>query len=144
MVLSSLCRAALCLVPLAALPAPVARPALAADLPVEIAIANAGDQPLRCMILFGHWITQDLGVVAPGGAEKVAMSRGQPPGALYIPRFDGRKMMIENIVCGGLAAWGESLGQIPLLPIRSSAAARFAVACRLADRVGCGAPREGK
>ena len=114
-----------------------ARSALADDPTVEIAIANAGNQPLRCMILFGHWITQDLGVVAPGGASKIAMWRGRPAGALYIPRFDGRKMMIENVVCGGLAAWGETLGQIPLLPIRASSGARFAVACKLADRVGC-------
>jgi hypothetical protein len=134
---SSVRRTALCLALLLAALVAVARVAIAADPPVEIAVTNAGDQPLRCMIMFGHWITRDLGVVAPGAGVRVAMWRGQPPSALYIPRFDGRKMMIENVVCGGLAAWGETLGQIPLLPIRSSAGARFAVACRLADRVAC-------
>jgi hypothetical protein len=142
-ILSSLRRAALGLTLLVASLAPAARLALAGDPPVEIAIANAGDQPLRCMIMFGHWITQDLGLVAPGGTAKVAMWRGQPPGALYIPRVDGRKMMIENVDCGGLAAWGETLGQVPLLPIRASAAARFAVACKLVERVSCAASGQG-
>jgi len=116
---------------------PASQPAWAGDPAVELALGNDGGRPLRCMILFGHWITQDLGMIAPGGAAKVAMWRGQPAGVLYIPRFDGRKMMIENIVCGDDVAWGETLGQVPLLPIRSSGEARFAVACRLAGRVAC-------
>jgi len=132
-------RTALCLallLPLAQL-RPASQPAWAGDPAVELALGNDGGRPLRCMILFGHWITQDLGMIAPGGAAKVAMWRGQPAGALYIPRFDGRKMMIENIVCGDDAAWGETLGQVPLLPIRSSGEGHFTVACRLAGRVAC-------
>jgi hypothetical protein len=134
---SSFRRPTLCLALLLVALVPVARSAIAADPPVVIAVANAGEQPLHCMIMFGHWVTQDLGVVGPGGRVTIAMWRGRPPGALYISRFDRRKMMIENVVCGGLAAWGETLGQVPLLPIRSSAGSRFAVACRLDDRVAC-------
>jgi len=95
---------------------------------------------LRCMILFGHWITQDVGPIPPGASAEVSMWRGQPAGALYIPRFDGRKMMIENLVCGSDSAWAETYDQIPLLPLRDSAAAGFRTACRPAGKIACSAP----
>jgi len=117
-----------------------ARPAIAADPAVELVIANAGDQPLRCMILFGHWVTQDVGPIAAGGSATVSMWRGQPTGALYIPRFDGRKMMIENVICGGQTAWAESLDQIRLSPLRETAGNRFATSCTGAGHVSCSPP----
>src|SRR5262249_56247344 len=78
-----------------------ARPAIAADPAVELVIANAGDQPLRCMILFGHWVTQDVGPIAAGGSATVSMWRGEPAGALYLPRFHGRTMVVRNAVFRG-------------------------------------------
>ena len=118
----------------------VARPAVAADAGVELVIANAGDQPLRCMILFGHWVTQDVGPIAAGGSATVSMWRGQPPGALYIPRFDGRKMMIENLICGSDADWAETYDQVPMQTVRDGAAARLRTDCRLAGKVACTPP----
>jgi hypothetical protein len=114
--------------------------AKAADPAVALSIRNDGPVALRCTILFGHWITQDVGPIPPGGSAEVAMWRGQPAGALYIPRFDGRKMMIENLVCGSDAAWAETYDQIPLLPLRDSAAAGFRTACRPVGRIACSAP----
>jgi len=112
----------------------------AADPAVALSIRNDGPVALRCMILFGHWITQDVGPIPPGASAQVSMWRGQPAGALYIPRFDGRKMMIENLICGSDAAWAETYDQIPLLPLRDSAAAGFSTACRPAGRIACSAP----
>ncbi|HTO83383.1 MAG TPA: hypothetical protein VMQ73_14155 [Methylomirabilota bacterium] len=122
----------------------VARPAVAADPAVELVIANVGNQPMRCMILFGHWVTQDVGPIAAGGSATVSMWRGQPAGALYIPRFDGRKMMIENVICGDVTAWAESLDQIRLSPLRESAGGRFATSCTGAGRVSCSPPVEAR
>ena len=116
--------------------------ARAADPAVALSIRNDGPAELRCMILFGHWITQDVGPIAPGGGAEVAMWRGQPPGALYIPRFDGRKMMIENLVCGSDAAWAETYDQIPIATLRdSTAAAAFRTACKPAatGKIACSA-----
>jgi len=122
----------------------VTRPAVAADPAVDLLIANAGDQPLRCMILFGHWVTQDVGPIAAGGSATVSMWRGQPAGALYIPRFDGGEMRIENVICGGQAAWAESLDQIRLSPLRESAGNRFATSCAEAGHVSCTPPVEAR
>jgi len=99
---------------------------------------------MRCMILFGHWVTQDVGPIAAGGSATVSMWRGQPAGALYIPRFDGRKMMIENVICGDVTAWAESLDQIRLSPLRESADSRFATSCTGAGRVSCSPPVEAR
>jgi hypothetical protein len=112
----------------------------AADPAVALSIRNDGPVALRCMILFGHWITQDVGPIPPGASAQVAMWRGQPAGALYIPRFDGRKMMIENLICGSDAAWAETYDQIPLLPLRDSTAGGFRTACKPAGRITCSAP----
>src|SRR5215813_10426845 len=121
-----------------------ARPAIAADPSVELVIANAVDEPLRCTILFGHWVTQDVGPIAAGGSATVSMWRGQPAGALYIPRFDGRKMMIENVICGAESAWAESLDQIRLSPLRDAAGRRFATSCAEAGHVSCTPPVEAR
>lgn len=111
----------------------------AADPAVDLSIRNDGPAALRCMILFGHWITRDVGPIAPGGSAQVAMWRGQPPGALYIPRFDGRKMMIENLICGSDAAWAETYDQVPIATLRDSAAAAFRTACKPAatGKIAC-------
>jgi hypothetical protein len=117
--------------------------AQAADPAVDLSIRNDGPAALRCMILFGHWITQDVGPIAPGGSARVAMWRGQPPGALYIPRFDGRKMMIENLICGSDAAWAETYDQIPIATLRDSTAAGFRTSCKPASgptgKIACSA-----
>jgi hypothetical protein len=114
--------------------------AKAADPAVALSIRNDGPVALRCMILFGHWITQDVGPIPPGASAQISMWRGQPAGALYIPRFDGRKMMIENLICGSDAAWAETYDQIPLLPLRGSAAGSFRTARPPAGRIACSAP----
>jgi hypothetical protein len=84
-----------------------------ADAPVRLSITNDGSEPFRCIVLFGHWVTVDVGTVVPGEVQMISMMRGPPKGALHVPRFDGRQMMIENVLCGSLAAWGDSLDQIP-------------------------------
>lgn len=111
-----------------------------ADAPVRLSITNDGTEPFRCIVLFGHWVTVDVGTLAPGEVQLISMKRGAPKGALYVPRFDGRQMMIENVLCGTLAAWSDSLDQIPLMPIRVGAASAYTVVCRANSRITCSDP----
>lgn len=113
-------------------------------LPVSLTIANGGTEALRCVLLFTHWVTRELGVIAPGDRFRLALFRDPADGALFIPRDDGeRLMMVESLLCGRDADWADSRGQVPLLPLQASRAQAFVTACRAATPVTCSAPAEG-
>ncbi len=110
------------------------------DDAVTLHIGNDGAEVLRCVVLFGHWVSLDLGVVGAGASHALAMMRDSSDGSLYVARDDGRAMMIENVVCGADGAWAETLGQVPLLPVRSSGEQELRTSCRIDDRVTCTPP----
>lgn len=104
---------------------------------VTLSIKNDDPQSLRCTVVFAHWVTVNVDPIASGGTATVAMTRGPQPGALHIARFDGRPMMIENIVCGTEQDWGASFDQLPLDRIRDSVTSSYQMACRAAPRIVC-------
>lgn len=116
------------------------------DQPVTLALSNKGAEPLRCRLMFGHWVDRDLGALAPGASAALSMTQAAADGALYVMRSDGqRKMMIETIQCAQSGDWMESFGQVDFAPIRSrrvraieascaAPAGEGRVACRL-DRI---------
>jgi hypothetical protein len=108
----------------------------AQDRPVTLSLANAGPEPLRCRLMFGHWVDRDLGALAPGASTDVAMTQAARDGALYVLRADGaRKMMIETIQCAQSGDWMVSFGQVDFGPVRSRRAQ--------AIEASCAAPAEG-
>src|SRR5512134_1351279 len=85
----------------------------AQDRSATLSLANAGNEPLHCRLIFGHWVERDLGTLAPGAATEVAMTQAARDGALYVLRADGqRKMMIETIQCAQSGDWMETFGQV--------------------------------
>jgi hypothetical protein len=118
----------------------IALPLFAAAAPastVTLSIKNDDTQPLRCTVVFAHWITTDFGPIASGETATVTMTRGPQPGALHIARFDGRPMMIENIVCGTEPDWSNSFDQLPLTRVRNNATSTDQIGCRAAPRIVC-------
>src|SRR5882757_7490303 len=117
----------------------------AEDRALRLSLANRGAVPLHCRLMFGHWVEQDLGPIAPGGAVDLAISQAGKDGALYILRADGqRRMMIETIICGRDGDWMASYGQVDFAPARSARPARIAASCALpatGGRVACPPPR---
>ena len=102
----------------------------AQDRPVTLALANAGTEPLRCRLMFGHWVDRDLGALAPGASTELAMTQAAGDGALYVMRTDGeRKMMIETIQCAQSGDWMETFGQVDFAPIRSRRAQAIEASC---------------
>ena len=94
----------------------------AADTPLTINLANKGGEPLRCQLIYGHWVERGLGEVAPGESLKIEVMRAAKDGGLYNMRPDGKlEMMVENVICGRLEGWKESLGQVDLDPLRQHA-----------------------
>ena len=102
----------------------------AQDQPVTLALENAGAEPLRCRLMFGHWVDRDLGELAPDSTTEIAMTQAARDGALYITRSDGaRQMMIETIQCAQSGDWMRNFGQVDFAPIRSGRAALVAASC---------------
>ena len=99
-------------------------------------LRNDGGTPMRCLLMLAHWVTRDLPVLQAGAETTVTMRRQPEDGALYLPRADGRRMMVETLVCGEDARWGETRGDVPLQPLRQGAARLFA-ACRIGPRLRC-------
>jgi len=102
----------------------------AADTAVTIKLGNAGVEPLRCQLIFGHWVERGLGEIAPGASIRLELMRAKQDGGLYVMRYDGeRKMMVENVICGRLENWRESLGQVDLTELRRRPAAEADASC---------------
>lgn len=116
-------------------------PETSEDRGVALRLSNSGDMPLRCRILFGHWVERDFGELAPGGEVTIEMMQSAEDGALYIPRSDGRRlMMIENIVCARSGDWMASFGQVDLAPLRTKRPVRVTADCAIpagSARVAC-------
>jgi hypothetical protein len=114
------------------------------DAPIALRIVNRGSDPIHCMINFGHWVTQDLGLIERNGSKTLQFHRQPANGALYIPRADGQRlMMIENIFCSAPDDSAGSRGQIPLLVIQSGQSYRYSSVCRAGDPVQCEEPEGG-
>ena len=105
-----------------------------------MAVVNDGSEPLRCTILFGHWVEQGVGTVDVGTVLNISMRRQASDGALYVPRYDGRKMMVENLVCGPLENWWERRSDIALLPLRAGGVQQLRTVCRVVGRARCSPP----
>lgn len=102
----------------------------ARDQPVTLSLGNAGTEPLRCRLMFGHWVDRDLGQLAPGAATEISMTQAAGDGALYVMRSDGaRKMMIETIHCAQPGDWMNNFGQVDFAPIRSRRAHVVEASC---------------
>lgn len=100
------------------------------DRPVSLALGNAGAEPLRCRLMFGHWVDRDLGTLAPGASTALTMTQAARDGALYVLRADGaRKMMIETIQCAQPGDWMRNFGQVDFAPIRSRRVQAIEASC---------------
>lgn len=116
-------------------------PAAAAEpVPVALTIANAAGAPLRCQVIYAHWVTGDLPALPTGGTAGLAAFRDPATREVFVPREpDGRRLMIEEILCGLDADWTPTLTHVDLEAVKRSDAAAFDLVCHRAGRVACGA-----
>lgn len=113
----------------------------AADTALTINLANSGAEALRCQLIYGHWVERPLGEIAPGASVTLELMRAAEDGGLYNMRPDGqKKMMVENVICGRLDGWKESLGQVDLDELRRHPVTTVEASCMApagASRVAC-------
>jgi hypothetical protein len=106
-------------------------------VPIEVLIENRSAQPLRCLLVFAHWTTLDLPVIAPAGEISFALNRA-PDRALFMPRpQDGRPMMLEALHCGEDGRWSETLLKLDWRAPMLSDGRSFRLACGAGDPLSC-------
>ena len=106
-------------------------------VPIEVTIENRSQQPLRCLMVFAHWTTLDLPIVAPGGEISIALNRAADR-ALFVPRRqDARPMMLEALHCGADRRWSETLLKLDWTMPMLSEERSFRLACGGEDRPSC-------
>lgn len=118
-------------------PLPGARAELAE---VALTIDNQDAGPLRCVAVLAHFVSHDLPVVAPGGQTTLVMLRDSADGSLSLSGHDGRRMMLENLLCGRVGTWTATRGEVPILPVRAMTARALETHCRIDDRLSCSQP----
>jgi hypothetical protein len=105
-------------------------------VPIEVRVANGSSEALRCLMVFAHWTTLDLPVIAPGGHASLVLERA-PDRALFIRRQDGRPMMLEALHCGHDGRWSQTLLKLDWTPPMLSDARAFRLACMGAQSLSC-------
>jgi hypothetical protein len=113
-------------------------PVAAQPAPVALTLANTAGEALRCQVIYAHWVTGELPPLAPGGAATLQARRDPTTREVFVPRDgDGRRLMVEEILCGADADWSATLTHIDLEAVKRGEAAAFDLTCDLADRVAC-------
>ena len=106
-------------------------------VPIEVTIENRSGAPLRCLLVFAHWTTLDLPVLAPGGDTSIMLNRA-PDRALFVPRpQDGRPMMLEALHCGEDSMWSQTLLKLDWTTPMLSDGRSFRLTCDGAERLAC-------
>jgi hypothetical protein len=106
-------------------------------VPIEVTIENRSEGPLRCLLVFAHWTTLEVPVIAPGGTASVVVNRAADR-ALFIPRpQDGRPMMLEALHCGGDGRWSETLLKLDWRTPMLADGRSFRLACGGEGRLSC-------
>ena len=106
-------------------------------VPIEVAIENRSAQPLRCLMVFAHWTTLGLPVIAPGDHASVVLNRATDR-ALFMPRpQDGRPMMLEALHCGADGRWSETLLKLDWSTPMLTDGRSFRLTCGGGERLSC-------
>jgi hypothetical protein len=106
-------------------------------VPIEVTIENRSDAPLRCLLVFAHWTTLDLPVLAPGAETSMMLNRASDR-ALFVPRpQDVRPMMLEALHCGADSQWSQTLLKLDWTAPMLSDGRSFRLTCDGAERLAC-------
>ena len=105
---------------------------------VRLEIVNAGaGQPMRCILVLAHFVTLEAGLVEPGESLRLTLEREAADGVLSVRGEDGRRMAVENLLCGVSGSWSETRSDVPLSTLRDSALGELRATCVLAGRLRC-------
>lgn len=108
------------------------------DPRVRLEVVNAGaGHPMRCVLILAHFVTLEAGRAEPGQSFSLTLERAAGDGTLSVRGETGRKMAVENLLCGAGENWSETRSDVPLAALRDPAIGEVRAACVLAGRLRC-------
>ncbi len=113
-----------------------AAPAVADE--VALSLASDGARTLRCQIIYAHWVTFDLPTLEPGDRVQFTVQRDAATRELFVPREpDGRRMMLEGVLCGADDDWSGTLTLLDLEAVKRSEDLAFERRCAIGTQLAC-------
>ena len=110
---------------------------------VRLDILNAGvGARLHCILVLAHFVTLEAGGAEPGETLGLSFVRDPADGTLIYPGDDGRRMAVENVLCGVSRDWSDTRGDVPIQGLRDGSRRRLGVECALDGRLRCRPPGE--
>ena len=92
---------------------------------------------LRCVMVMAHFMSAELGEVVPGMPLDIGLQRDASQGTLFVLSDDGRRQMVENIICGAADDWSATRSDLALQDLRHATETHAVFRCRIEGRVQC-------
>lgn len=106
------------------------------DTEVRVTLQNDSDQTLRCLLVFAHWMTEELPPLLAGERTQISLARQSADGAIYRLRSSGQRALLENISCGFDADWRPE-AVVGLLPLQEGPDWQATLVCVQKDHLSC-------
>ena len=106
--------------------------------PVRLEVVNGTKtQRLACQIVLAHFVTQELAQIAAGEAAVILLRRDVDDGTLIYQRNGGRRMAVENILCGIADNWRATRNDLNISELREGRHAELKINCATANALSC-------
>jgi len=106
--------------------------------PVRLEIVNAtGTSRLACQLVLAHFVTQDIAPIPAGEETVITLRRDLDEGTLTYQRGEGRRMAVENILCGIVDNWRATRNDLNLADLRAGHHANLRVICKAQNSLSC-------
>ena len=106
--------------------------------PVRLEIVSAtATSRLACQLVLAHFVTQDIAPIPAGGETTIALERDLDDGTLIYRHDGGRRMAVENILCGVANNWQATRADLNLATLRGGQRASLRIICEAPKALSC-------
>ncbi|MDA0229768.1 MAG: hypothetical protein O3B21_06215 [Proteobacteria bacterium] len=106
--------------------------------PVRLEIVSAtATSRLACQLVLAHFVTQDIASIPAGGEAVIVLDRDLDDGTLIYRHDGGRRMAVENILCGVAANWRATRADLNLAALRAGRRANLRIICEAPKALSC-------
>ncbi len=106
--------------------------------PVRLEIVNAtATSRLGCQLVLAHFVTLDLAPILAGDETVITLDRDLNDGTLIYRHDGGRRMAVENILCGIAANWRATRADLNIAELRAGRRANLRIICQQPKALSC-------